>query len=104
MDIAKFMDKHGVVIMLLIGVIIVLFVPFIEERATLPGDLAQIEQLRKDSVDMQCSIGEDIAGQITQWNQAIVRNRANNQLWYRAWLVPDEWDKVELIALPECNQ
>lgn len=94
----------GIVVLVVgavLGFVLLLAVfAYIMERTALPGDLAQIEQLRMDSVDLDPSQAEDVIGQITVWNQTIRQKQALNDQWWAAIIVPDEWDSVELIPVP----
>lgn len=69
-------------------------------RMVLPGEVAQIEQLKKDSAQVSVQESEDVVGQITQWNQLIIRNQTYNKIWWADWYIPDEWENVELIKIP----
>jgi hypothetical protein len=67
---------------------------------SLPASLAKIEQLRSDAAATDPIRAEDVIGQVTQWNQTIVSNQTFNHTWYFGWAIPDEWDRVQLIAVP----
>lgn len=82
-------------ILLLIAVLVA-----VVNRAKVPGELAQIEQLRQDVQRVDANKAEDVVGQVTQWNQRIASSKAYNQLWYSSWAVPDAWDTVEPIEIP----
>ncbi len=69
-----------------------------------PGQLAQIEQLRKDVnsqlvQDSSSTNMEDVLGQVTQWNQIIAAIKQYNQYWWSDILYPDKWNDVEFISL-----
>jgi hypothetical protein len=68
---------------------------------SLPSQLAQIEQLRKDSSNVDPAQAEDVIGQVTQWNQRIASNQAFNKTWWAGWAIPDAWDDIEPISVPQ---
>jgi hypothetical protein len=82
-------------LMLLVGVVF-----WITNHASLPSDLSQIEQIRADAAVTDPQRAEDVIGQVTVWNQTIASNQSLNRTWYAGWVIPDEWDRVELIAVP----
>lgn len=77
---------------------------FIEERVSLPGSFAGIEQLRADAAKADPVFSEDIAGQVVKVNRYIREKQAYNQRWWAAWAIPNKWDDVELIPLPAGGQ
>lgn len=85
-----------------VAALVLLFaaVAFLIEQTSLPGDLAQIEQLRADSKDLDPTQAEDVIGQITMWNQSIRQKQTLNDQWWAAIIIPDEWDDVKLIPVP----
>lgn len=86
-----------VVTILLLG--IALLVVGINHLTT-PGQIAAIEQLRKDVRRVDIAESEDVIGQVTQWNQKIASYQLYNQMWLTAWTVPDQWDSVQSIEIP----
>lgn len=66
------------------------------------GDLAAIESLRRDVARTGCSVGEDVAGQVAEWNQRLATCRAWNRTWWTDWYYPDGCDAVQPIAMPDC--
>lgn len=75
-------------------------IAWIGNHVALPGQLAEIEQLRADSAVVDLAQAEDVIGQVTQWNQDIATKRAWNDIWWAGWMIPDEWSSVELIEVP----
>ena len=71
----------------------------VAEQLRLPGSLAEIEQLRRDSQTVGALQSEDVLGQVTQWNQKIASYQAYNRTWYANLLVPDAWDDVQPITM-----
>lgn len=67
--------------------------------STMPNNLAKIEQLRSDAAVVDPNQAEDVIGQVTEWNQVIRSNQVwNDSFW--GFLIPDEWDSIELIQVP----
>ena len=101
----EFLEDHPIVAAILIGVGgIVAFmygIMFIGERLSLPGSLARIEQLRTDVRGIGAAESEDVIGQVTKWNQTIASNKRYNATWWAAPIVPNEWDSVQPIGLPD---
>jgi hypothetical protein len=93
------MLKEGTVIIVII-VIMTYAVLCGVTRSKLPGEIAQIEQLRKDSAQVSIHESEDVIGQITQWNQEIISNQTYNKIWWADWVIPDDWESVEPIKIP----
>ena len=69
--------------------------------ASLPGQLAMIDQLRLDADNIAAPSSEDVVGQITQWNQSIVFYQTYNMIPVVELMIPDFWDKVEPIPVPK---
>lgn len=66
----------------------------------LPGDRAQIEQLRADSAHVDPAQAEDVIGQVTQWNQKIVSMQAYDDMFLIGIVIPDGWQDIEPIPVP----
>jgi hypothetical protein len=69
-------------------------------HAEMPGQLAQIEQLRTDVRRVDVAESEDVIGQVVQWNQHIRSQQRYNDVWWAAWSIPNRWDSVLPIELP----
>lgn len=69
---------------------------------TFPGEAAKIEQLRSDvaKIDPSSPSASSILAQATTWNQTIRSHQNYNRTWYAGWAIPDEWDQIQLIAIP----
>ena len=91
----------GTVAALLVATIV--FVTPVVNHCSTPGYIAAIEQLRIDAGKVDVRSNEDVLGQVTDWNQQIVSWQRYNKLWWAAWAVPDAWDDVELIEIPEAQ-
>lgn len=68
-------------------------------HAKFPGEVAQIEQLRKDVQKVSASGSEDVIGQATHWNQVIASYQRYNRTIFDP-IIPDGWDSIALIAIP----
>ena len=69
-------------------------------KVSFPAKQARIEQLRKDSAKAGLTASEDIMGQVTLQNQAIIENQRYNDIFLISLIIPDEWDNVKTIELP----
>ena len=68
-------------------------------HTTIPNSQAKIEQLRKDAASVDPAQAEDVIGQVAEWNQTIRSNQVwNDSFW--GFLIPDEWDSIEVIPVP----
>jgi len=85
---------------ILATVLIMITVYALVNHLTFPGNLARIEQLRADILNVQIAASEDVAGQVTVWNQRIRENQYWNGQPIFDLLVADGWDDVEIIELP----
>jgi len=75
------------------------------KRMTFPGERASIESLRSDLLKVGSqAIGEDVLGQATQWNQIIREHQAYNRMWWSDLIVPDGWDEIEPLPMPEAKR
>jgi hypothetical protein len=70
-------------------------------QTSFPSQVAEIEQLRLDSANVDPAQAEDVIGQVTSWNQYIRSMQINNTLWWAGWTIPDEWNNIELIEVPQ---
>ncbi len=87
---------------LLFGICLVLSVfVIIGAKLTVGSDIARVEQLRRDASKATTGNNEDILGQVTQWNQTIQSYHWYNKRWWADLYVPDEWDDVKVIEIPQ---
>ncbi len=84
-----------------IVIIVLVFTGFagVIMKVTVGAEIAKIEQLRQDSLRVNLQASEDIEGQVTQANQKIKEAQWYNRRWWSCWIVPNEWDCVELITV-----
>ena len=68
---------------------------------TFPGDRARIEQLRRDALRVGTSESEDVMGQVTAMNQEIAEYQAYNRIPFICLTIPNGWDKLAPIELPQ---
>lgn len=101
-DIAWIGGMVGAILLAVIPLVLLFMggMMFLFYRADLPAQLARIEQLRHDVAVVQAPLGEDVVGQVTETNQTIAARQAANDTWWYGWIIPDEWDAVEFIAIP----
>lgn len=63
------------------------------------GQYAEIQSLRGDVLNVSDTIGEDVMGQVTQWNQRIAMMRRFNSMPFVCLFIPNAWDEVEPIRV-----
>jgi hypothetical protein len=61
----------------------------------------EIEQLRTDMQNVSAQRSEDVVGQATGWNQAIMRHRRWNRVPVVCLVIPNGWDHIEPIGMPK---
>lgn len=88
------------------GVSIVVFVLIVQlmgffVEAGYDSDVAQIESLRADAAHVDPQQGEDVIGQVTQWNQTIASNQFWNGIPIAGFFVSDRWVGVKRIEVPQ---
>jgi hypothetical protein len=81
-------------------IIVIGLMLFTINHATAPGEIAGIEQIRKDTNLINPESAEGIYRLAAEANKGIASNQAYNKIWWSAMLVPDKWDKVEFIIIP----
>jgi hypothetical protein len=83
----------------------VLSVPFLVVRVSYEiafvGASPEVEQLRSDMKYVATAASEDVMGQATKWNQTIRRMQAYNAQWWGDPFIPDDWDAVALLPIPD---
>lgn len=66
-------------------------------------DMAKMRQVRLATERLGCLASEDVVGKAADWNQ----ETESNKLWNRRWLadpfIPDGWDSVTVIVIPDCR-
>lgn len=77
-------------------------IAWVVNTTTIAGDAAKIEQLRSDvaKLDPSSPSAANVLAQATNWNQTIRSWQSYNRTWYAGWAIPDEWDQIQLIAIP----
>lgn len=73
----------------------------VSERVYCVSSVPEIEQLRKDLGKVTAQRSEDAVGQATQWNQVIARKKRWNRVPFLSLWIPDGWDAVKEIQIPE---
>ena len=99
-----FLDDHPIFAVAVIGglslVVTMVTIVSAGNRLTFPGELSEIEQLRKDAGKVSAASSEDVVGQVTAWNQKIASYQAYNRMWWSDVIIPDGWDQVRPIEVP----
>jgi len=88
------------VLILGVGIPVGLIVP----RLMLPGQLAQIEQLRKDAAKVDATAANEVLGQVAKLNQAIAVAKRYRGIWWSRIFVPRPWEDVEEIPMPQARK
>lgn len=88
-----------VIFIIIFPLIVINLIFLIANYMTLPGDLAKIEQLRKDVNHTSSINNEDILGQVTQWNQEIESKKSYARIWWSKYAIPGEWNNVKVIDI-----
>lgn len=70
------------------------------QELSVPGEIAKIEQLRKDMGRVASGENEDVIGQVTQWNQEIMSAKRYRMVWWGRICTPEEWESVNVIEIP----
>ncbi|MBU8921724.1 MAG: hypothetical protein KOO63_07875 [Bacteroidales bacterium] len=68
----------------------------------MPGYEARLAQFRINFTEVGCTAAEDVMGYAVVWNSRIMKEQRYNDIWWSAWLVPNAWDELELLDIPDC--
>ena len=91
----------GFVWMICVFALAIIYISLVvRNELNFPGEVAQIEQLRSDSAKVSVQESEDVVGQITFWNQLIASNQRYNKIWWSHLVIPDGWDEIMPIPIP----
>lgn len=84
------------------GVCLVLFgLVAIGNQIGLRTHEAEIEQVRHAVQNTSAMESEDVLGQAVSWNQYIAASRRYNTMPVLQWIVPNRWDSIPYIEMPE---
>jgi len=87
---------------LIVGIFLLSFiVSAIHNYVEFEPSIAEIEQLRKDVARVDLKNAEDVYGQAATMNRVITVNQARNKMFFYDQFIPDGWDNVKLIEIPE---
>ncbi len=70
-------------------------------RLSFPGQMASIDQLRRDVAEIEKNQSHEVLAQVTKWNQEIASAKKYRAIWWAKIVVPAGWDRVELINIPK---
>jgi len=90
------------VIVFSIAAVVIYLLMFVAQRMKLPGELADIDAVRAEIG--QCIEAEDMRGMMVETNQYILGKQRYNHVWWSALAIPNKWDEIELIDVPECER
>ena len=94
-------DLKVIVIVSVIFIVLIYSVVAIIERIKVYGDIAEINQLRLDASKVNALESEDVRGQVVEINRVIVKKKMYNNIWWSAFIIPNAWDKVEIIEIKQ---
>lgn len=63
--------------------------------------VVKIEQLRQDVHKIDGKMAEDVIGQVTAWNMGIRAMQEQNRIPFFCWYIPNGWDDLEVIDIPQ---
>lgn len=92
-------DWLGVYASVLCVLLLFLALAWIGQRQDWISGSAQIERLRIDAGRVNAKMAEDVAGQVSQWNQTIAKKQRWRHTIFR-FLIPSGWDNTEPIDMP----
>lgn len=70
-------------------------------KLSVPGDLAQVAAVRAATQSVNAVSSPAVYGQAVEVNKTIASNQALNRLWWADPFIPNEWDTVRTITLPD---
>lgn len=73
-------------------------------RLAFPGERAEIESVRRDIASARAGSDEDVVGQAVELNRRIASAKEYNARWWADIFIPDGWDAIEPIAIPEAGK
>jgi len=85
----------------LCGAIALLFI--VVAHIQFHADMAEFQQVRKSVEMLQCRSSHDVLMAATTANGTIRTNQYFNHRWLTAEFVPNGWDTVTTITIPECR-
>lgn len=90
-----------IVLYIFIGFVAIYLVITCFCHLSFPGDMARIERIRIESkyISEQCS--EDLVGELIMANVYICQQRKYNKIWWAAIVIPNGWDYVDYIEIPD---
>jgi len=96
-------DHMGVSLMLVLTAAagIIVGVVVVAVYGMFPGAEAEIEAVRSAVERIGPGDNEDVLGQAVEMNRRIFSHRRYNRIWWAGWMVPDGWDEIDPIVLPE---
>jgi len=71
------------------------------QQLDFPGRKVEIEQLRENAAQIDLRESEDVMGQVVETNQKIRSAQEYNNHWWSCLFIPNGWDEIELIPIPE---
>lgn len=98
----SWLEDYGFVVCFVVFVVVlVLCVAGGIQMAEYVSAHARIEQLRRDVQHVNTAESEDVIGQVTQANQMIAERQRWNRVPFAQWFVPNGWDAIKPIGIPD---
>ena len=90
---------------LVVGTILLVsgLVTAIVNRMLFPGQLAEIEQLRRDAAGLEATASHEVMGQVAKCNQEIASCKRYRGIWWSAVFYPKQWEEVQEIEMPRAR-
>jgi len=93
----------GIIILVLGGLFVVFSLMIgVAEHVTFRAQEISIEQVRTDVASIGCSAAEDAVGVAITTNRQIQSKLYWAHHWLTGLVIPNGWDYVELIEIPDC--
>ena len=89
----------GIATMISGVVLIIAAIVWLIISLSFPGDLAAIESVRHDAQEVSGIEAQGVYALAAKWNASIRTNQAMNHQWWSGWVIPDEWDAIDPIAI-----
>lgn len=97
-------DRNSLIFIAVVMVLMGLFIAgvfTVVMYTSFPGQRAEIEAVRYAMERVTPSSSEDVYGQAVEMNRMIESYRAYNAMPIIGWIVPNGWDDIDLVPIPE---
>ena len=98
------MDAVVIVVSVVGGMFLIIsLITIASTRLSFPGQIASIDQLRRDVANLEKVQSNEVIAQVTKWNQEIASAKVYRTLWWAKLFTPAGWEKVDLIDIPKMD-